>query len=280
MSDPAPFPAAGRSWDAIESDLDRFRSLDAFANPKNRLMISIHSGDADTHEVCKAAYMKFFHTNALLADMEPSALGRMQSDVLNWTAELLNGAPDARAAMMTGGTEAIFCAMHAAREWARVNRPDAKEPYDIVAPWSIHATFSKGAHYLGMNVIRTPLGDDYTGDIAALEEAITPNTIMVAGSAPSWGIGRVDDIAGLGQVAERRDLWLHVDACVGGFLLPFLSKCGLDIPVWDFRVPAVKSISADLHKHGYAAKPASTVTFRSEDLLTYHMTGVAIDDWQ
>ncbi|MEM9750494.1 MAG: aminotransferase class V-fold PLP-dependent enzyme, partial [Pseudomonadota bacterium] len=273
------FPSKGRSWEEIEADLDQYKSMDSFG-PKNRLMTAIHQGSAQTHEICQKAYMKFFHTNALLADMEPGGLGKMQGDVLQWTADLLNGGGVARAGMMTGGTESIFCALHAAREWARENRPDIKGEYEIVAPWSIHATFEKGAHYLGMKVIRTPLTDELRGDPAAMADAITPNTIVIAGSAPSWGIGRVDPLEEIGALAEKHNLWMHVDACVGGFLLPFMERCGEDIPVWDFRIPAVCSISADLHKHGYAAKPASTVTFRSQEHLDYNLRGVAIEDWQ
>ncbi len=274
------FPTSGRSWTEIERELDELRALDSFAQPRNRIMTGIHRGSAETHEVCKAAYMKFFHSNGILADMEPGGLGRMQSEVLQWTADLLNGGPDAKAAMMTGGTESIFCAMHAAREWARETRPDIKEPYEIVAPWSIHATFSKGAHYLGMRVVRTPLGPDLRADLSAMEAAVSANTVMLAGSAPSWGFGLVDPIEEIAAIARKRDLWMHVDACVGGFLLPFMERCGERIPAWDFRVAGVKSISADLHKHGYAAKPASTVVFRNDALHDFNHRGVMIDDWQ
>ena len=279
MTKPTPFPKTTRTWSEVESDLDDFKNQDLFSRPNNRLMVGIHKGDDAVHEVCRRAYNKYFHTNGVLAEME-QGLGQMQSDVLGWTVDLLNGGPEGCANMMTGGSESIFCAVHAAREWARVNLPAAKEPYEIVMPATAHAAFDKAAHYLGLKLTRVPTGADFRADVDAIEEAVTANTIMMVASAPCWGFGRVDPVPELASVAERHGLWLHVDCCVGGFLLPFMERLGIPLPVFDFRLEAVYSISADLHKHGYAAKPASTVSYRSKELQTYHYTGVAISDWQ
>lgn len=279
MSEIAKFPAKGRSWSEVESDLDRFRSTDVAFSPRDRLMTGIHIGEDSIHEVCRQAYMKYFHTNAITLGME-KCFGQMQSDVLEWTVDLLNGGSNGRANMTSGGSESIFCAVHAAREWAKVNRPDAKAPYRIVMPRSAHAAFDKAAHYQGLEIVRAPIGVDLRADVAALEAAVTPDTIMIVGSAPCWGFGLVDPIPEIAAVAERHDLWLHVDCCVGGFLLPFMERLGEEFPIFDFRLPAVCSISADLHKHGYAAKPASTVSYRSQEFLDFHYVGVAINDWQ
>jgi glutamate/tyrosine decarboxylase-like PLP-dependent enzyme len=207
-------------------------------------------------------------------------MGRMQAEVLAWTVDLLNGGSDGRANMTSGGSESIFCAVHAAREWAKQQLPEAKPPYQIVMPRTGHAAFDKAAHYQGLEVVRVPAGPDLRADVEALEAAVKPNTVMVVGSAPCWGFGLMDPIPEIGALAERHGLWMHVDGCVGGFLLPFLERLGQGIPSFDFRVPAVCSISADLHKHGYAAKPASTVVYRSQELQDCHYVGVAIDDWQ
>ncbi len=168
----------------------------------------------------------------------------MQNDVLGWTVDLLNGGPDGTAGMMVGGSESIFCAVHAAREWARATKPEISEPYEIVMPRTAHAAFDKAAHYQGLKVKRIPAGADFRADVVAMDAAVTPNTIMILGSAPCWGFGLVDDIPAIGEVAERHGLWMHVDCCVGGFLLPFLEELGVDMPAFDFRVPAVCSISA------------------------------------
>lgn len=273
------FPGKGRAWSEVEADLDEFRAADVHSSPTNRLMTGIHSGDDTIHDICRRAFDKYFHTNAVLAEMEPG-LGRMQAEVLAWTVDLLNGGAEGRANMTSGGSESIFCAVHAAREWAKKNRPDAKPPYRIVMPRTGHAAFDKAAHYQGLEIVRVPVGSDLRADVPALEAAVTPDTIMVVGSAPCWGFGLMDPIPEIGALAERHGLWMHVDGCVGGFLLPFLERLGHEIPNFDFRVPAVRSISADLHKHGYAAKPASTVSYRSEVLQEFHYVGVAIDDWQ
>ncbi len=273
------FPNKGRAWSEVEADLDRFRAADVSSSPTNRLMTGIHLGDESIHEVCQRAYNKYFHSNAVLAEME-AGLGAMQRDVLAWTVDLLNGGCGGRANMMSGGSESIFCAVHAAREWAKDQLPKAEPPYRIVMPRTGHAAFDKAAHYQGLEIVRVPAGPDLRADVEALEAAVTPHTIMVVGSAPCWGFGLVDPIPEIGALAERHGLWMHVDCCVGGFLLPFLERLGQDIPTFDFRVPAVCSISADLHKHGYAAKPASTISYRSQELQDYHYVGVAIDDWQ
>ncbi len=276
------FPDKGRTWSKVEADLDAFRLSDVASSPTNRLMTAIHMGDDSIHEICQRAYNKYFHSNAVLAELEPG-LGRMQEEVLGWTVDLLNGNStdsEGRANMTSGGSESIFCAVHAAREWAKANLPSAKPPYRIVMPKTGHAAFDKAAHYQGLEIVRVPVGSDLRADVAALEAAVTRDTIMLVGSAPCWGFGLMDAIPEIGAVAERHGLWLHVDCCVGGFLLPFLERLGHDIAPFDFRVPAVCSISADLHKHGYAAKPASTVSYRSQELQDYHYVGVAIDDWQ
>lgn len=279
MKTVSPFPKNSRPWSDIEADIDGFLTSDRCSNTMNRIMTGIHKGDDQIHEVCKAAYNKYFHTNGIFGELE-QGLGQMQGDVLNWTVDLLNGGPEGRANMMVGGSESIFCAVHAAREWARVNLPDACEPYEIVMPRTAHAAFDKAAHYMNLVVKRVPAGEDLRADVEAMDRAVTKNTVMIVGSAPCWGFGLVDPIPEIDAIAKEHRLWLHVDCCVGGFLLPFMERLGLPIPVFDFRLESVCSISADLHKHGYAAKPASTVSYRTEELQKFHYTGVAISDWQ
>ncbi len=273
------FPKKRRIRSEVESDIKLFKRQDRSTSSKNRLMTGIHQGSQEVHEVCQAAYNEYFHTNAVIAEMEPG-LGQMQSDVLRWTVDLLNGGSEGRANMMVGGSESIFCAVHAAREWARDNLPHANQPYEIIMPRTGHAAFDKAAHYLGLNIVRVDTADDLRADVDALNDAVTPNTIMIVGSAPCWGLGLVDPIPAIANIAEKNGLWMHVDCCVGGFLLPFMERLGVELPVFDFRLNAVCSISADLHKHGFAAKPASTVSYRSEALQNYHNTGVVVENWQ
>jgi len=154
----------------------------------------------------------------------------------------------------------------AARDYARSR--GQKGPANIVTPFSAHPAFDKAAMMMDLEVRRTPL-KDYLADPAAIEAAADENTIMIVGSAPCFPFGLIDPIAELGALAERRDLWLHVDACVGGYLAPFVRMNGAELPPFDFAVPGVRSISGDLHKYGYASKGASTVFFRSEALKEF-----------
>jgi glutamate/tyrosine decarboxylase-like PLP-dependent enzyme len=196
--------------------------------------------------------------------------------VIAMTLGLLNGGPDAAGAMTTGGTESIFLAVKSARDWARKHRPQIAQP-EILAPQTAHPAFNKAADFMGLRVRRVPAGKDFCADRAAMEAAIGPNTIMMIGSAPAFPHGVVDPIEALGMIAQRRGLWFHVDACVGGFIAPFARKLGVPIPAFDFAVPGVRSISADLHKYGYTAKGASTVLYRDRESFSFQ--AYEFDDW-
>ena len=234
------------------------------------------TGSDEVQRVIHDAYSRYFHKNALIRRYFPG-YEQMEAEVLGMGASLLSGGAEGIVTVLTsGGTESIFCAVHAARQWAREHHPHIKEP-ELVAPYSLHPTFSKAGHYLGVKIRRVALGADYRADPGAMEAAIGPNTIALAGSAPCWPYGLIDPVVELAQVARKHDLWMHVDACVGGFLAPFAALAGYDFPAWDFSVEGVTSMSADLHKYGYAAKPCSMVAFREEGLLKHHY--VFPDDW-
>src|SRR5262249_31169698 len=155
----------------------------------------------------------------------------------------------ATGSITSGGTESILMGVKSARDRARVHHPEIHAP-QMVVPVSAHPAFWKAAHYFGLEVVRAPLGDDLQIDLEAYRAAITPDTVLVVGSAPSLTLGMVDPIETLGELAQERNIGLHVDACVGGFFLPFVEKLGDTLPCWDFRVPGVTTISADLHKYG------------------------------
>jgi glutamate/tyrosine decarboxylase-like PLP-dependent enzyme len=165
-------------------------------------------------------------------------------------------------------------AAHAAREWARRHRSEVTVP-EIVA--SAHPAIDKAAHYLGMRVIRVPWRDDFRADVPAMAAAVTPRTVMLYGSAPAYSLGLIDPIAPLGVLAREQGLWLHVDACVGGVLAPFVRELGYPVPAFDLSVPGVSSISADLHKSRYTAKGASVLLFR--DAERQACSRYSFDDW-
>lgn len=268
-------PATGSTFDEVMSALDDFLALEPDRR-RGHMSCYAMKGGTDVQRVLQAGYNKYFGFNALVRRYFPG-YQRIEQEVLETAAGLLGGkATGAVTAMTAGGTESIFCAVHAAREWARETRPEIIAP-EFVAPYSLHATFSKACHYLGVKLRRIPVGPDYRGDPEAMAAAIGPNTVGLAASAPCWSYGLYDPIDEIAAIARDRGLWMHVDACVGGFLAPFVKKAGHPLPAWDFSVEGVTSISADLHKFGFAAFPCSIVGFRDESLLRFHQ--VFPDDW-
>jgi sphinganine-1-phosphate aldolase len=204
------------------------------------------------------------------------SLRRMEADVVAMVRDLLGGDAATPGHLTSGGTESIFLATHAARQWARQRRPEVTEP-EIVAAWSAHPAVNKAAHYLGMKVVRVPVGAGFRADVAAMAAAIGPRTVMLYGSAPTYSLGVIDPIAELADLARARGLWLHVDACVGGILGPFVRALGHPVPEFGLALPGVTSVSADLHKSGYTAKGASVVLFRTAE---HQAAGrYDFDDW-
>ncbi|MFP6641845.1 MAG: aminotransferase class V-fold PLP-dependent enzyme, partial [Myxococcota bacterium] len=126
-------------------------------------------------------------------------------------------------------------------------------------------------HYLGLEIVRVPVAEDHRADPAAMAAAIDPSTVMLVGSAPCFPYGLMDPIAELSDLAMERDVWLHVDACVGAYLAPFARMNGVDVPPFDFELPGVASVSGDLHKYGYTAKGASTLYHRTPEQRAYQI---------
>ncbi|MDZ7729688.1 MAG: aminotransferase class V-fold PLP-dependent enzyme [Dehalococcoidia bacterium] len=267
-------PESGRPWDELRDEMLEMRQ-DDLAWRDGRHGAFVWYANDELEHVVGEAYSMFLVENGLGVKVFPS-IGRMEAETLAMVRTLLHGDEDAAGIFTSGGTESIFDAMFAMREWARATKPGVSRP-NVVAPYSAHPALNKAAHLQGFDVVRVPVGPDHAADPAALEAAITSDTIGLYASAPTYSLGIVDPIAEVGAVAERNGLWLHVDACVGGILGNFVRELGYAVPEFDFAVPGVTSISADLHKSGFAAKPASTVTFRTRELREY--ARFTFDDW-
>ena len=268
-------PEKGLPSAAVLQDVREFRSADPTFG-RGRMTAYCMMGSDDLQLVMKEAYSVYFFQNALVRRFMPG-MRQMEEQVRTISAGLLSGGKSGVQVKLTsGGSESVFCGIHAAREWARERYPHIEEP-ELIAPYSVHATITKACHYLGIKLTRVPVGPDYRADVEAMAAAIGPNTIALVGSAPSWPYGKFDPIAKIAALGQKRNLWVHVDACVGGYIAPFVARLGYPLPAWDFSVPGVMSISADLHKYAYAPKPASTIAFASEDLLKYH--DVPASDW-
>ena len=266
-------PASGLSADDVLAELTAARKGDKSWRA-GRLFSLVYSAGEDVHAVAEEASRLYLFENALNTEVFPS-LGRLQKDILSIVAQLLNGGDTAAGFMTSGGTESILMAVKVAREWGRDER-GINEPEMVLAS-SAHAAFAKASHYFGVKSVRVPVGSDWRADVDAMAAAVNERTVLIVGSAPTYPQGVVDDIPALAAVARERGILCHVDACMGGLLLPFLERLGEFDKPWDFRVDGVTSISADLHKYGYAPKGASTVTYRSRELRRYQ--AFTFDGW-
>jgi glutamate/tyrosine decarboxylase-like PLP-dependent enzyme len=233
----------------------------------------VYDGGADVHEVAQAAALLSLHDNALNTHAFPS-LADIQSEVCGSVAALLNG-ETAAGFMTSGGTESILMAVKSARERGRTER-GITEPEMVIAD-SAHAAFHKASHYFGVRVHKVPVGPDWRADVDAMARCVNENTVLVVGSAPQYPQGVIDPIPELAALAAEVGASFHTDACMGGFVLPFMELLGHDVPPWDFRVPGVTTISADIHKLGYAPKGASVLLHRTKDLRRYQT--FVFDDW-
>jgi len=227
----------------------------------------------DAHDVLEAVAAMFLHDNALNTLAFPS-LGRIQSEVVTATADLLHG-PDAAGFVTSGGTESILMAVKAARERGREERGITNP--EMIVPESAHAAFHKAAHYFGLTLHKVPVRADYRADVDATSALVNRDTVLVVGSAPQYPQGVMDPIENLAAIAAEADANFHTDACMGGFVLPFMEMLGEPVPLWDFRVEGVTTISADIHKLGYAPKGASVLLHRNKQLRRYQT--FVFDDW-
>ncbi len=269
-------PQTGRAWDDVRAEMIA-RGTGDVAWREGRTAVYVFNAGEDIHALQHDAYGLYMAENGLGPLAFPS-LARMEKEVVAMALGLLNAPDGAAGAITSGGTDSITMAIKAARDFARAGGKP-REGQNIVLARSAHLAFDKAAHLMDIEVRRVPLkdNDSYEADPAAMAAALDDATLMMVGSAPNFPHGIIDPIAALGEVAEATGVWLHVDACVGGYFAPFARMNGVPVPDFDFAVPAVKSMSADLHKYGYCAKGASTVLFRSGDL--YNFMPFNMRDW-
>lgn len=261
----AALPAQGQTWEALEARMRDMAKGDVKWR-EGRTGLYIFNAGPEVERVQKAAYAMFSAENGLGPAAFPS-LAQMEREVVDFGLSLLHAPETGAGAMTSGGTDSIFLAVKAARDHARAKR-GMTGVFNIVAPSSVHPAFDKACAVMDLDMRRVPVRD-YLADVAAMERAMDGQTLMLVGSAPCFPFGLIDPITELSELAQRKGVWMHVDACVGGYLAPFVRMNGADLPAFDFSVPGVWSISGDLHKYGYASKGASTVFFRSADLREF-----------
>ena len=251
-------PRHGRVADEILAELARREDRDADWRGGRVFSLVYHAGDAH-EQLLQRAHAAYASKN-LLNPLAFASLKQLEKELVATAGELLH-CRGAVGTVTSGGTESILCAVAAYRDRARRRRPWIRRP-ELIVPRTIHPAFDKAAHYFGVRLVKCEVDREMRADVRAIARAIGWRTIGIVASAPQYAHGVVDPIPELGALAQARGLPLHVDACVGGFVLPWLERLGRALPRWDFRVPGVTSISADLHKYAYAGKGASLLLWR------------------
>jgi glutamate/tyrosine decarboxylase-like PLP-dependent enzyme len=240
--------------------LEQLRAHDLPTHGGRTLAYVYDSGLAEADEVGRRALAAFGSSNGLDPTAFPSLLA-MENELVGLAADLLDGPESTVGSVTSGGTESILLAVQSARD----AHPEIPEP-SMVLPSTVHAAFLKAAHYFGVRPVVVPVRDDYRADPDAMAAAIDDTTVLVAVSAPSYAHGVTDPVPPVAAAAAARGVRCHVDACIGGWVLPFAARTGRDVPPWTFAVDGVTSISVDLHKYAYTPKGASVLLHRTPEL--------------
>lgn len=268
-------PKQGLSKEELFRRLEAFRAGD-MPWRDGRTWAYVYDPGKEAEDVIKQAFSLYLTENALDPTVFPSMM-RLENDLVAMAAKHLRGDENVVGNFTSGGTESILLAVKTARDRARDLRPAIREP-ELLLPTTAHAAFHKACHYLDVRPVLVPVDPKtFKADPAAMRAAVTKNTILLVGSAVSYAHGVVDPIRELGEIALEKDLLLHVDGCMGGFLLPYFRRLGAPVPDFEFHVPGVTSISMDFHKYAFAAKGASVILHRSKDLRKYQI--YACSNW-
>jgi sphinganine-1-phosphate aldolase len=250
-------PEHGRTAADLLTELARLRDADLPVRGGHVTAYVYDTGREAVHDLAATAFQEMLEVNCLDPTAFPSIVALERRIVATVAAKLGGGT----GIFTSGGTESIMLAVRAARD----ARPVAGRPR-IVLPATAHPAFHKAAHYLGLDVDHIPVDGGFRADPAAVAAAITPDTVLVVASAPSYPQGVMDPVEEIAAIAASAGVLCHVDACVGGWVLPWLRDLGRPVPPFDLSVPGVTSISCDLHKYGYAPKGASVVLFADESV--------------
>ncbi len=258
-------PKKGRSHKAILNELRSFAKNDPDYKKSRTWSLVYYLGERHTRFL-QQAYNYYFSANGLNPTVFQS-LKRLENEVVRITANLHHGERQVAGVITSGGTESCLLAVKTYRDMGR-EKKKIKKP-EMVIPTTAHVAWEKGAEYFGVKAVHAPLDESLRVDVKAVSKLINRNTVMILGSAPEYPHGMIDPISELGEIARQKNIPLHVDACLGGYFLPFAEMLGYPVPLWDYRVKGVTSISADTHKYGFSAKGASTITYRSIEILKY-----------
>ncbi len=273
------FMEQGLSDEEIFSQLDAM-TADDIPNDGSAFAF-VYDAGKEAKEVARRAFAKCMTGNGLDPTAYPSAR-RLENDVVAAALSHLRAPEGAVGTATAGGTESVVLSVKAARDYARKTRPEVTAP-EMLVPETAHACFHKGAHYLGVKLVPVAVDPNtMRPSVEDMRAKINANTILLVASAPSYAHGVIDPIEEVGALALEHDLLFHVDACIGGWVLPFQRELGIEQPEFDFTVPGVTSISVDLHKYAFAPKGISVLAHRKPELrdaqyfTCAHWTGYSV----
>jgi sphinganine-1-phosphate aldolase len=259
----ASFPETGAGRDEVLAAITKARIQDLKSD--GRAFAFVYDPGEEARELARDAYAACMPINGLDPTVYPSAR-KLENAVVKACLELMHAPEGAVGTATAGGTESVMLAVKTARDFARKTRPEVTAP-KMLLPVTAHACFHKAAHYLGVEVVSVDVDPEtFRADVADAERKMGPDVILVVGSAPSYAHGVIDDIRGLAALASKHGSLMHVDACVGGCVLPFLREMGVEGPDFDFSIEGVTSLSMDLHKYGFAPKGISILLQRRREL--------------
>ncbi|KAH3682765.1 hypothetical protein WICPIJ_006224 [Wickerhamomyces pijperi] len=261
-------PQTHLSDSQILEHLDNLSDLKHSEWESGKVSGAVYHGGDDLIALQAQAFQKFCVANQLHPDVFPG-VRKMESEIVSMVLNMFNGsaAKEACGSTTSGGTESLMLACLAAKVYGEKYKGITKP--EMVIPETAHAGFDKAGYYFGIKIHHARLDPNtYKVDLSHVKSLINSNTVLLAGSAPNFPHGIVDDIEGLSKLALRYDIRLHVDCCLGSFVIAYMSKAGFDgvLPPFDFRVPGVTSISCDTHKYGFAPKGSSVIMYRDSKL--------------
>ncbi len=269
------FPDTGQAIDQVLPRLRSYADTDTPWHAKKMFIGGSYFGGDEILNASNMAAGVYQNHNALYAGRVFPGLVEIEQQIISMLLNLYNAPPSAIGSLTGGGTESLLLAVMSALN--RAKSMGKQGPFDVIIPESAHPGFDKAAHLLGLNAIRLTSSDAYRADIEQIKASIGPNAIFLAASAPSFPFGITDPVDELAIIAKKHRLWLHVDACHGGFVLPFANQLGYAIPDFDFSVDGVTSLSVDLHKLGYANKGASALLLA--DVKNEKYQRYTFDNW-
>ncbi|MCG8336494.1 MAG: aspartate aminotransferase family protein [Proteobacteria bacterium] len=268
-------PEKGRHYEDIYKEIETMATEENTKWQSGQASGTFYHAGEEHRAFMNKVFALYSHINVIQADLCPS-MSKFEAEIVSMTAGMLNAEAvnsdktddQVCGTLTSGGSESILMAMKVYRDKAKTEK--GIDNPEVILPGTAHSAFRKADEYFGMKMIHLPCElPDFRVDPKAVEAAITSNTVAIVGSAGNYPYGLIDPMEELSEIALKHKLWMHIDGCLGGFILPWVEKLGYRIPPFDFRLPGLTSMSADTHKFGYGLKGTSVVLYRNKDFRKY-----------